>query len=326
MFSDSEMTKTTCNKAEPARDNFDVLGDVLETLRFRGTIFFRSRLSAPWGMKLEPTDTPRFHIAMNGSCVIGTGDDKAPVHLKNMDIVILPHGDMHWIADQPGRKLVPSERAGEACELGNPMFQEGEITNKLICGLVQYEKAMRHPILDALPDIMHFADIEAHDPVWMTVQLIDSAMEQAPLSRASIIDRLTEVLFLQLLYRHIARNSHLTGFLSALGDRRVARILELIHHRPETPWTLESLGEKVGMSRATVARQFSKAVGMPPLTYLSNWRMIKAHYLIKHSTRSIDDIADQVGFSGARSLSKAFQRKYRYTPSQLRKRQLSEEA
>ena len=97
------------------------------------------------------------------------------------------------------------------------------------------------------------------------------------------------------------------------------RILELIHRSPEQAWTLESLGEKVGMSRATVARQFHKIVGMPPLAYIANWRMMKAHHLTMHSGLSFEDIADLTGFSSARSLSKAFQRKYGYTPSQLRK-------
>ena len=51
--------------------SFDVLGDVLDTLRFRGSIFFRSELAAPWGMSLEPTNIPRFHIALSGDCFVG---------------------------------------------------------------------------------------------------------------------------------------------------------------------------------------------------------------------------------------------------------------
>lgn len=54
--------------------------------------------------------------------------------------MMLPSGDPHWIADQPGRRLVPSVRAGEACELGEPLFQKGKITNRLICGLVHFDQ------------------------------------------------------------------------------------------------------------------------------------------------------------------------------------------
>jgi hypothetical protein len=48
---------------------FDVLGDVLETLRFRGSIFFRSELAAPWGMSLAQEAFPRFHISVFGTCL-----------------------------------------------------------------------------------------------------------------------------------------------------------------------------------------------------------------------------------------------------------------
>ncbi len=264
------MHKVEPSHSVPHEKNFDVLGDVLETLRFRGSIFFRSQLAAPWGMQLDAAPAPRFHIALDGDCVLGAGDENTLVQLKHMDIVLLPKGNMHWIADQPNRELVPGERAGAACELGNPLFQQGEITNKLICGIVHYEKAMLHPVLDALPDVMHFSDIAPDDSLWATVLLIDAEMENTTVPRIALVDRLTEVLFLQLLYRYVDTNPHLNGFLSALSDRRIYRMLELIHREPERPWTLESLGEETGMSRATVARQFHKTVGMPPLAYIAN--------------------------------------------------------
>ena len=301
---------------------FDVLGDILDTLRLRGSIFFRSELASPWGMLLQPTDSPRFHIALRGQCVVGSASARAEtvVQLDEMDIVVLPHGNKHWIADRPGRSLIPSERAGEACELGNPLFQQGEITNKLICGIIRYEQDMQHPILSSLPDVLHLSGLTSSDPVWLTVQLIDREMEGSTPSSATLTDRLTEILFLQLLNRHIDASEAPIGFLGALADRRVHRILELIHDAPQNAWTLEQLGQAVGMSRATVARRFSKAVGMPVLAYLGEWRMLKAHYLLKYSSLAVEAIAEKVGFSGARSLSKAFQRKYDATPAELRKR------
>ena len=51
---------------------FDVLGDILETLRFRGSVFFRSDLAAPWGMSLPEIGIPRFHIMLSGECFIGS--------------------------------------------------------------------------------------------------------------------------------------------------------------------------------------------------------------------------------------------------------------
>ena len=105
---------------------FDVLGDVLETLRFRGSLFFSSELAAPWGISLSEMGIPRFHIVLSGECFVGSGDREV-VKAGGADIVMLPNGSSHWIADKPGRQLVSSARAGEACELGSPLFQQGAI-------------------------------------------------------------------------------------------------------------------------------------------------------------------------------------------------------
>ncbi|MDX2427885.1 MAG: AraC family transcriptional regulator [Xanthomonadales bacterium] len=299
-------------------NDFDVLGDVLETLRFRGSIFFRSELAAPWGMSLEEETFPRFHIAMSGDCFVGASDENG-VRVRQCEVVMLPGGNSHWIADKPGRELVPSERAGKACELGNPLFQHGEITNRLICGLVRFEQTSSHPILDSLPEILHFQGLSPTTPIWQTVNLIDAEMQRTKGRGNSIIDRLTEVLFIQLLNHHINESKAPVGFLAALGDRRIHRALTLIHAQPEYDWSLSSLGERVGMSRATLVRHFQDAVGVAPMKYIMNWRILKAYSLIKYTSTPMEQIADSVGFASARTLGRAFQRLYDCTPSELRR-------
>lgn len=300
-----------------SEDGFDILGDILETLRFRGSIFFRSDLAAPWGMSLDQEDFPRFHIALSGDCYVGASEKDA-VKISQSEIIMLPGGDSHWIADQPGRMLVPSSRAGEACELGNPLFQQGEITNRLICGLVRFESTSSHPFLDSLPGMLHFPELQASDPIWMTVTLIDGEMQRLQGKGGPIIDRLTEVLFLQLLNCHIAESEKAIGFLAALKNRRILRALTLIHAEPDFDWSLESLGERVGMSRATLVRHFQSAVGVAPMKYITNWRIIKAFNLIKYTSTPLEQIADTVGFASARTLSRAFHRHYDFTPKEVR--------
>ena len=298
---------------------FDVLGDILETLRFRGSVFFRSDLAAPWGMSLSATGIPRFHIVLSGECFVGS-DAHDAVKAEGADIIMLPNGTSHWIADKPGRELVPSVRAGDACELGSPLFQKGEITNRLICGLVNFDQGASHPILDALPDMMHFSMLESAGPIWSVVKLIDAEMQGSRNRSSRIADRLTEVLFLQLLNHYVRENKEASGFLAALRDRRVYRALALIHKEPEFNWTLASLGERVGMSRATLVRRFQDIVGTAPMAYIADWRIMKAHSLIKYSTTSLEHVAEATGFTSARTLSRAFQRQYGCTPSNLRRR------
>ena len=298
----------------------DVLGDVLDTLRFHGSIFFRSELAAPWGMQLETMGSPRFHIALSGECFVGGDDNNKAVKVEEMGIVMLPAGNSHWIADQPGRKLISSTRAGEACELGDPFFQQGKITNHLMCGIVHYDQESPHPLLDSLPEILNFPKFESGDPIWSTVTLIDAEMRHAEGSGRTIVDRLTEVLFLQLLNYYAEQKPESAGFLVALRDRRLQRALSLIHGAPAFDWTLSTLGEQVGMSRATLVRHFREAIGVAPITYIQNWRIMKAYNLTKYTSTPLEQIAASVGYESARTLSKAFQRHYDCTPNELRRR------
>ena len=108
----------------------------------------------------------------------------------------------------------------------------------------------------------------------------------------TIVDRLTEVLFLQLLDYYVENNESSSGFLVALrdrrsqiadcrlqiadrksqiADRRLQYALALVHTEPAFNWTLAALGERVGMSRATLVRHFHNAVGVAPMTYVANW-------------------------------------------------------
>ena len=301
--------------------DFNVLGDVLNTLRFRGSIFFRSQLASPWGMSLSKLENPRFHIALNGNFFLGSEkNDKQLINVKHMDIVLIPHGDTHWIADQPDRNLIQSKHAIEACELGTPLFQQGDSTNQIMCGLVHFDKELLHPVISSLPSVLHFTNIEDDDPIWMSVMLIDAEMKGAYASQTPIIDRLTEILFLQLINKYVNENTDATGFFAAIHERRIRQLLELIHQEPELQWTLEMLGKRAGMSRATLARQFKNVIGISPMTYVTNWRMIKAYHLLKYSSQSLDEVAERVGFSTARTLSKAFHRHFGYRPSDLRRK------
>lgn len=299
-------------------DIFDLLGDILNTLRFRGSIFFQSDLAAPWGIALPHANIPRFHLVISGQCYVGT-DTHESVRASESDIIMLPNGSPHWIADRPGRELIASERAGEACELGNPLFQNGKITNRLLCGLVQFDEGHSHPIVDALPQVLHFPGIMSAGSTGSVVKLIDDEMRRRGGRRSLISDRLTEVLFLRLLEHFVAHDQSATGFLAAFRDQRVFKALRLIHQEPDFDWTLASLGLRSGMSRATLVRRFQEVVGMPPMAYVIDWRIMKARRLVASSAMALEQIAEHTGFASARTLSRTFKRFYGCTPSEFRR-------
>ena len=297
--------------------DFNVISDVFENLRFRGSIFFASELAAPWGFLLDQCAFPRFHVSISGSFCLGT-DSKKVVHVQEREIIMIANDGTHWIADQPGRELISSEQAGKACKLGQPLFQQGKITNHIVCGLVNYDRKLSHPIFDSFPPILHFPKFESSDPIWMSVKLIVAEMGRTDGRGGPIVDRLAEALFLQLLNRYFSENKEAIGFFAALRDRQVHQAIKLIHEEPASEWSLSTLSERVGMSRATLVRHFQDTIGIAPMAYVMNWRILKAYNLIKDSSFTLENIAESVGFMSANTLSKAFQRYYNCTPSELR--------
>jgi len=54
------------------------------------------------------------------------------------------------------------------------------------------------------------------------------------------------------------------------------------------------------------------------MKYILNWRVTKAFNLVKYTSMSLEQVAAAVGFATARTMSRAFQRHYEFTPSELR--------
>lgn len=72
------------------------------------------------------------------------------------------------------------------------------------------------------------------------------------------------------------------------------------------------------MSRATLARRFTDVVGMPPMTYLTGWRIDVAADLLVESDATIDTVARQVGYSSGFAFSAAFKRARGISPQRHR--------
>ena len=86
------------------------------------------------------------------------------------------------------------------------------------------------------------------------------------------------------------------GWLAGLSDPFVSRALALLHGRLRHRWTVADLGRKTGLSRSTLADRFGQLIGVPPVQYLTNWRMPVAAQELLNSSKSIAQIAAEVGY------------------------------
>lgn len=134
--------------------------------------------------------------------------------------------------------------------------------------------------------------------------LFDEAFAQR-CGRQAVVDRLFDVV-LVLLLRHLLDSGHVReGPLAGLGHPQLAKALVAMHDQPAQAWTLESLASTAGMSRSRFAEVFAQVVGVPPATYLANYRITLAQDALLRG-EAMERIAQQVGYGSAAALSRAF--------------------
>ncbi len=300
----------------------DILSDVLQSIRLEGSVFFRSALARPWGMSCPANDMPLFHIVLFGHCWIQTDAMAEPIRVEDGDIVFIPRGEAHWIADSPGSPRIPSTRLLEAYQCGAPLFQEGEIATRLLCGYFRFDKGLGHPLMGALPPYLHVKPGTDAEYIWLRhmIETMDLEAEIHRPGKEVVVDRLCEILFIQILRRSEEGLGNHTNFLAALAAPAIRHALHLIHSQLDHPWTLEELAREAGASRAVFAARFHQLVGVPPKAYITSWRMHKATRLLEDRGLSLSDVAAEVGFASDSAFSKAFKRCFKIAPSALRQR------
>jgi AraC-like DNA-binding protein len=102
--------------------------------------------------------------------------------------------------------------------------------------------------------------------------------------------------------------------LGALRDKQISSALNLMHQRPDEPWTIAKLAAEVGISRSPFATKFTSLVGEPPLAYLTKWRMNLAAGYLRDEQMSIREIAERVGYESQASFTNAFKRNFSMSP------------
>jgi len=303
----------------------DVLTDVLRSLHLRGTVYFEADFRAPWGMEMRAGAVSNFHLVQRGHCWLRM-PGRAPAMLGPGDLVVLPHGDTHALAHAADTAAKPAPEviaSGTADADGQPVFGgEGEATT-LLCGHFECDRSGAHPLLRSLPPVLRLGPADRQEPAadWFLTITKLAAAESAGKQPGSgaIVDRLAEVLLIQVIRAAEAQGPWQTGFLAALADPRLHEALTAIHEQPAFPWTVRLLSEHAAMSRAAFASHFRERVGMGPIQYVTQWRMQQARHLLQATEQSTAQVAHAVGYSSEWAFAKAFKRTFGAGPGALRR-------
>src|SRR5512143_2700837 len=100
--------------------------------------------------------------------------------------------------------------------------------------------------------------------------------------------------------------------------RHLLRAKDLADARYFEPLGVDEMAAAAGLSRAHFSRQFRRAFGEPPHTYLLTRRLERAAAMLRGTDRSVADICVAVGLASVGSFTSAFTRTFGRSPTAYR--------
>jgi AraC-like DNA-binding protein len=312
----------------------DPLSDILASTQLHSSALANFFFSAPWAVDCEhlPTGTP-FHAVVSGKCQIRL-PDREPLWLHPGDLVLLPRWARHTLAASDEGRPVSIR---EVFELNGVPIQEPSRPNRgpiqlvygggmemthILSGVFFFRDRQRNPILNTLPEHLHFKAGEGHLAPWLDTALRvlgEEAMAPRP-GFSEMARRLADLLLVEMLRSYITGHpAQVAGWLQALIDPRLGRALQRVHADPGRRWTIHGLARESGMSRSHFAARFRRMVGETPLAYVAGWRMHLAMEQLASASMPIPAIATGLGYTSEISFAKAFKRRVGESPGQFRR-------
>lgn len=298
----------------------DPLDDVFAAMRVRTAVHARLEAAAPWGIRFAPGETARFGLVVTGEAWLACAS-ASPVRLVAGDCYVVVRGAGYSLRDAATSATrdcfeVIGDRAGGTIPIGGSGASATVIT-----GWFTFDELGARPLMQLMPDLIraHMDDDRRHI-LQAALQLLALETEDPALGSGVMVSRLADILFIQTIRTHAATaEPSETGWLAALGDRRLAPAFRALHAACERPWTVAALAAQAGMSRSAFAAHFKARVGEAPLEYVTRWRMFRAAALLRQTDRALAEVAAGVGYESEAAFGKAFKRMTGLAPGAFRR-------
>ncbi|WP_460112312.1 helix-turn-helix domain-containing protein [Pseudomonas sp. H3_D04] len=231
--------------------------------------------------------TGHLHLLQAGELTLKLADERV-LQLNEPTLIFFPRPYRH--------RLFASEASG----------------TQLVCASLEFDGGAGNALAAALPEYL-VLKLDSIPTLAGTLDWLFSEAFGGICGREAMMDRLFELLVIQLLRHILTSRDQTPGMMAGLADPRLARPLSLMHDAPGKAWTVAELSAAANMSRASFADYFRSVVGQTPVDYLVSWRISLAQKRLREG-KSIALIADEVGYESPSALARAFRRKTGSSP------------
>lgn len=313
----------------------DALSDLLQAVRLTGGVFLDAHFTAPWCVtsRIDPEDcrpylaTPLqvigYHYVVEGRMLVSI-DGRRVVEVRAGETVLLPRNDLHLLGSTMDRKpvfahdLIQGSAPGELARISHG--GGGEHTH-IVCGFLGSDQ-QRNPLLATLPPLLTVDMTLAGAADWIesSLRFAISGLREGKIGTSTVMRKLSELMFVEAVRRYAeALPAEQRGWLAGVRDPCVGRALSLLHGKLGHPWTAEALAKEVAMSRSAFGERFAALVGMPPMRYVTFWRLQVAKEKLRDGGQPIAQIAYEVGYTAEAAFIRAFKREFGVPPATWRR-------
>jgi AraC-like DNA-binding protein len=232
-------------------------------------------------------------------------------------LVVVPLGGGGWVSGPSGRRPFAS---GDVIVATAEVDLHGDAAQTrpkhILVGAYDVGGSVCDRALTGLPDVI-VAGPNAQTAALTAILTDESDAMRA--GRDAVVIRVLDLLAVTAIREWMEANPDVSpAWVSANRDPVVSRALQLIHDDPGASWTLESLAQQSGSSRSALSRRFSRALGEPPMGYLTCWRLCLASDLLQKTDAPLASVAARVGYANPYAFSAAFHRSYGVRPGRYR--------
>lgn len=146
--------------------------------------------------------------------------------------------------------------------------------------------------------------VQPGDPVFPLIELALAELARPRCGMAALMQGYVQAIIVHVLRHAIERGSVSSGVLAGLADPRLSRVLVALHEDPARAWNVEGMAALAGMSRSAFMARFAKVLGLPPASYLRQFRMARARQELSSGSRT-RTVARRYGYGSTEAFSRA---------------------
>ncbi|MEF2070371.1 AraC family transcriptional regulator [Consotaella aegiceratis] len=295
----------------------DPLSDLLSLLKPQNYMSAGFDAGGDWAIQFsDQQNSIKTGAVIAGSCWLAVEGVAEPVRLEEGDCFVLPLGRPFRLATDLALPATAASNVFSVARQGGIVTYNGGGDCFLVSNRFALAGDPAGRLLEMLPPIVHIRRGTHQSSLRWSMERMMQELRAVQPGGFLILQHLAHTMLIEVLRLHLADEPTGNGLLAALADRQMNAAISAMHGDPAHHWTLQELAAQIGKSRSAFAQRFKQTVGMAPMEYLTQWRMLLAGDRLAGAREPVSSIALSLGYESESAFSTAFKRVMGQPPRQ----------